>query len=239
MAVKLVVFDLAGTTVDDSLNGLPLVTVAMKDAFGKHGHTVDAEIVNTYRGMEKKDALRCILKKLEVQHMELSEEDFVEVIFKDFKDSLNQHLMSIKSEIRGTSAVFQQLKSSGVKIAVGSGFPHSVVEAIVARMAWTGLVDYISSAEREGHGRPHPSMVLSAMRVCGVSDPRSVLKVGDTKADIEEGKNANCWTVAVLTGTQSENTLRSCCPDFVVDSVADLPVLLSNWKSQIPPQLLA
>ena len=58
----------------------------------------------------------------------------VEVIFKDFKYFLNKHLSSIKNEIPGTTDVFRKLKSAGMKIAVGSGFPQSVVEAIVSTL---------------------------------------------------------------------------------------------------------
>ena len=39
-----------------------------------------------------------------------------------------------------------------------------------------------------------------------------VQQVGDTGADIEEGKAAGCWTIAVLTGTQSREKLEAANP---------------------------
>ena len=145
---------------------------------------------------------------------------------------MQKHLSSIKNEIPGTSDVFVKLKTSEVKIAVGSGFPHSVVESIVSTLQWENLVDYLCSAEKAGHGRPHPAMIHAAMKFFDITDPRTVVKVGDTKADVEEGKNAGCWTVAVLTGTQSLECIKESCPDFIINSVADLPDLLSNKKFQ-------
>jgi phosphoglycolate phosphatase-like HAD superfamily hydrolase len=52
-----------------------------------------------------------------------------------------------------------------------------------------------------------------------------VLKVGDTRLDIEEGRNAGVATAAVLTGTQTRAYLEEARPDYVLSSVADLPTL--------------
>ena len=233
MAVKLVVFDIAGTTLDDSVNGLPLVTVAMADAFRKHGHDIHPDTVTKHRGLEKKDAIRGILAEL--SQPTGNDDSLVGDIFTDFKASLDRHLSSVKSEIPGTSETFTKLSASGIKLAVGSGFPHRVVEDIVSRLGWRSVLDYVSSAEKEGHGRPHPAMILAAMKNCGVGNPRAVVKVGDTTADIEEGKNAGCRTVAVLTGTQTEETLKSANPDFILDSVARLPELLGRVSDKPAP----
>ena len=225
MKPELVMFDLAGTTVDDNVEGVPLVTVAMRDAFLKHGYNIEPETVNKYRGLEKKDAVRCIATHT-------SSAIDVEVVFKDFKYFLNLHLSSIKNEIPGTSDVFRKLKALGVKVAVGSGFPHNVVESLVATLQWKELVDCICSAEKVGYGRPHPAMIHTAMKSFNIADPRNVVKVGDTRADVEEGKNAGCWTVAVLTGTQSIECVRESNPDFIINSVSDFPDLLSSGKFQ-------
>ncbi len=230
--IELLVFDLAGTTVDDSIEGIPLVAVAMKETFSKHGYDIDVEVVNKYRGMEKREAIQNILNELHRQSSTSPNVD-VEVIFKDFKYFLNKNLSSIKNEIPGTTGVFRQLKSAGMKIAVGSGFPHSVVEAIASTLEWAELVDYLSSAEKAGHGRPHPAMIHSAMKFFNISDPRAVIKVGDTKIDVQEGKNAGCWTVSVLTGTQTRDYIKGSDPDFIINSIADLPDLLSKGKFQL------
>lgn len=228
--IKLFVFDLAGTTVDDSIEGVPLVAIAMKEAFHKNGHSIDVSLVNKYRGMEKRDAIQSILNEVHESNESTNTKANVSVdlLFKDFKFFLNQSLSSIKNEIPGTTEVFQKLKSTGAKIAVGSGFPHSVVETITDTLNWSSLVDFVCSAEKAGHGRPHPAMIHSAIKFFGIMDPRSVVKVGDTKVDVEEGKNAGCWTIAVLTGTQSREFIAESKPDFIINSIADLPDLLSG-----------
>lgn len=227
MAAELVVFDMAGTTVDDSINGLPLVAVAMQEGFKRYSIDVSVDEVNKVRGMEKKDAIKTLLSN--IQHPD--KEQLVEPVFADFKKSLNSHLQFINKEIPGTSDIFMKLRSNGIKVAVGSGFPHAVVEAITRNLRWTEIVDYVSSAEKEGHGRPHPAMIQAAMKHCDVHDIRRVVKVGDTKADVLEGKNAGCWTVAVLTGTQTRQDLETVDPDFIIDSIANLFDVLTQMKS--------
>ena len=235
--IKLVVFDLAGTTVNDTIHGLPLVTVAMTEAFASHGIKISPEQVNKYRGMDKKQAVRCLLKESEeIQFNDckndkcnnMNDNTLLDDMFRDFKSALNFYLNNIDKEIPGTTDTFYWLKTKGIKIAVGSGFPHNVVLALVEKLGWKNLIQYVSSAEQEGHGRPHPSLIHSAMKHCSVTDSRNVLKVGDTVMDVEEGKNAGCLTVAVLTGTQTESTLKQSNPDYVIKSVAGLPDLLEE-----------
>jgi len=50
-------------------------------------------------------------------------------------------------------------------------------------------------------GRPYPYMIWENLKQFGISEPREAIKVGDTTADIQEGKNANCWTVGVIMGS--------------------------------------
>ncbi len=76
-------------------------------------------------------------------------------------------------------------------------------------------------------------LVFSAMRCFGISDARSVLKVGDTKMDVKEGKNAGCWVAAVLTGTQTQASLKEENPDFIIGSINDLPSLISEIEGRL------
>jgi phosphonatase-like hydrolase len=227
--IELVVFDLAGTTVDDTIDGLPLITVAMKETFASRGIEISPEQVNRYRGMDKKLAVASLLR----ESQEIQSNNYgtlLDDMFSDFKIALNSHLININKEIPGTTETFHWLKSRGIKISVGSGFPHDVVLALVEKLGWRNLVQYVSSAEQEGHSRPHPSLIHSAMEHCSVTDNRNVWKVGDTVMDIEEARNAGCWSVAVLTGTQTEATLNQSNPDHIIDSVADLPKLLEQLE---------
>lgn len=216
--VQLVVFDMAGTTVDDLVNGEPLVIAAFRASFQEHdGTEISFDQANSVRGYEKKKALRLLLDSLRSEKAEDSE---VDKLFKIFEQQLDKLMESMNSEIKGTSETFAELRKRGVKICVGSGFPEHVVQKIVANLGWS--VDGAFSSVTLGEGRPNPIMILEAMKKCGVTDPKRVVKVGDTKVDIDEGRNAGVHCVSVLTGTQSREELEAKKPDCIIDSVADL-----------------
>ena len=135
----------------------------------------------------------------------------VDLVYKTFEAELEKLSCRINSEITGTSACFQELRRRGIKVCVGSGFPEHVVESIVKNLGWS--VDGFFSSAKLGAGRPDPIMIHAAMKSCGVQIPERVVKIGDTKVDVEEGKNARAWTVSVLTGTQPREKLEAAGPD--------------------------
>jgi phosphoglycolate phosphatase-like HAD superfamily hydrolase len=170
---------------------------------------------------------------------------YVSHIYALFNESLDGCLASITREHGNASELFGKLRAAGIRVAVGSGFPRHVVHAIARNLKWLAaaegdkhgarVVDYIGSADDVGgKSRPDPAMILHAMHELGIRDPRAVLKVGDTAVDVQEGKNAGCWTAAVLTGTQTRDTLAKQKPDFIFDSIADLPTILPQLKQTQP-----
>ena len=223
--ISLIVFDMAGTTVDDSIDGKPAVAVAMQAALWTHrGLAVSEDDINLIRGMDKRDGLRRLLIEASDGPIEDAE---VESAYGIFRIELDKCLPRIDAEIAGTTATFRALRKHRVSVAVGSGFPQSVVDTLVAKLGWMdphgeALVQSAFSSETLGRGRPDPIMIREAMHAAECVDPRTVVKVGDTAVDVEEANAAGCWSVAVLTGTQSRAQLEAASPDLILDSVADL-----------------
>jgi len=226
--VELVLFDMAGPTVDDMVDGIPLVVAAFRAAF-KACSDVDVsfEQANAVRGYEKKEALRMLVSATKGVALNSVDEAEVGELFKHFKIELDKLTGSMNTEISGKTATFEELRGRCIKVCVGSGFPDCVVKQIVDNMGWT--VDAYFSSEALGAGRPDPIMVTTAMARFGMTDPRRVVKVGDTVVDVEEGCNAGVFTVSVLTGTQSREKLEAASPDCIIPSVADLPACF-NWS---------
>jgi len=71
-------------------------------------------------------------------------------------------------------------------------------------------------------GRPSPHMIYDLMDRNNIIRPEQVIKIGDTRVDILEGKNAGCRTVGVLTGADSREKLEKNKPDFIVDNIVDI-----------------
>ncbi len=71
-------------------------------------------------------------------------------------------------------------------------------------------------------------MILDMMNKTGVSNPAHFLKVGDTVADIQEGKNANVITAAILSGTQRKEDLEKEKPDFMIRDLSEVERILNK-----------
>jgi phosphonatase-like hydrolase len=219
-------FDMAGTTVNDEVDGHPLMVISMMRAFAKHGIELVPDVINKHRGKQKLEAIQTLLK--EVAELAPADAEGVgDSVYRDFLHELESNLSSI-SEIDGATELFRHLRSKNIYIGVGSGFPMQVVQAIASQLGWLdkGLLDYVGSAEQVGVGRPNPKMIHDAMQRLGITDGLAVVKIGDTVVDVQEGKNAGVWTVAVLTGSQTEAQLMTAAPDYILSSIRELWTLI-------------
>lgn len=210
--LKLVVFDMAGTTVDDVVDGVPLVLKSYDDAFRRHGVAVPMDVLNEQRGRDKWTVIR-----------ELGGEA-AEEIYASFKGALLGNAGRL-GEIRGTMGVFRFLRAHGIRVALNTGFPRDVAEKILGQLGWEreGLIDAWTCSEDVGRSRPDPAMIRALMVRLGVEDPSEVMKIDDTTKGIEEGLNAGAVTLGVLTGTQTRERLLRAKPHGILESVRNLP----------------
>jgi phosphonoacetaldehyde hydrolase len=215
--IRLAVFDMAGTTVDDVINGIPLVLRSYDDAFRRHGVEVPMETLNDIRGRDKREVINMLGG------------DKAPEIYKDFVEMLQSNITKVK-EMKGASDTFTWLKTHSVAVGVESGFPAVVTHDIVKHLGWErhALIDYWTCSEIVDEERPSPAMIRRTMRHCHIHDPSEVLKVDDTAIGIEEGHNAKCLTIGVLTGTQKKEKLEAAKPDAILPSLRELPDYLTS-----------
>jgi len=221
--IKLIVFDMAGTTVYDG----DAVNASFRAALAKAGVQVDPAVVNTVMGLPKPEAIRLLL----AQAGRAIREEEVQTIHDDFVQRMRDYYKSDPAvrEIPGAVAAFAALRRAGVKVALNTGFSRSVADALLARLGWRApeVIDAAIASDDVPRGRPHPDMIQMLMRRLGIDDPRQVAKVGDTKADLEEGANAACGlNIGVTTGSFTREQLLACPHSHIVESVAEVSALV-------------
>lgn len=69
--------------------------------------------------------------------------------------------------------------------------------------------------------KPHPAGALALMAKVGVR-PEDTLLIGDSPIDIETGRSAGLFTIAVSHGMTGASELRASRPDFLADDFAHL-----------------
>lgn len=223
MDIRLAVFDLAGTTVKDD----DFVADAFINAFMAEGIDVVAEDVNPWMGVRKTQAIA------EVLYQKCGEADalLVERIHSSFVESMVRFYTDSEmvAPMPGTEELFRSLQGRGIRVAVNSGFPRVIVDAILLRFGWIweGLVDDSIASDEVPAGRPFPHMIRTLMDRAGVLLPAQVMKVGDTTVDIEEGRQAECGlVVAVTTGANTREELTEFTPDHIIDHLESIHGLL-------------
>lgn len=226
MNYKLVVFDMAGTTVSDKGN----VNDAFRAAFLESGIEVAAEDVDKVMGYRKVEAIEIILKKyLEAMEYDAARINLIHDVFTEKMVSFyeNDSELAALPEVLET---FSILRTQGFKIALNTGFTRVITDVILKRLGWndTGIVDAVVCSDEVQEGRPHPFMIRKIMEQLGVAESSEVVKVGDTSVDVLEGQFAGCGlVVAVTTGAYTREQLVEYQPDHIIDSMRELPALIS------------
>lgn len=219
--IKLVVFDMAGTTVYDG----DAVAQCFQAAIATKGVMVERSAVNAVMGVRKPDAIRSLLQ----QANKPADDATVHAIHDDFVARMIRFYSSDPAvrEVPGSAAVLAQLRAAGIKIGINSGFSRPIVDAIIQRLDWLPKIDISVSSDEVPQGRPHPDMIRVMMDRLAISDPSSIAKVGDTTVDMHEGKNAGCrYIIGVLTGANTREELQACPHTHIVDSVLNVPAIV-------------
>jgi phosphonatase-like hydrolase len=225
MNYKLVVFDMAGTTVRDKGN----VNDAFRAAFLESGIEVAAEDVDKVMGYRKVEAIEIILKK----YLEAMEYDAARINL--IHDAFTKKMVSFYEEDTELAALpevletFSILRARGIKIALNTGFTRVITDVILKRLGWDqeAMIDAVVCSDEVQEGRPHPFMIRKIMEQLGIADAAEVVKVGDTSVDVLEGQFAGCGlVVAVTTGAYTREQLLEYQPDQIIDSMQQLPALI-------------
>ena len=221
--IELVVFDMAGTTVNDDDSVNRCVRAALQDV----GVSVTPEAVNLVMGIPKPLAIRQLLERDErpdlLGQLNAIHDDFVRRMIAFYQTDPSVH------EIAGASDTFRRLRAAGIKTALDTGFSRDIADVIIERLGWNDatLLNITVTSDEVPRGRPHADMIHKAMRELGVSDAKRVAKVGDTPSDLDEGAAAGCgMIVGVTQGSHTAEQLKPFQHTHLIGTVADLPQLL-------------
>lgn len=225
MAIRLVVCDVAGTTVR---SGGGAVQRAMRAAIAAVGLELREGAMAGVTGMAKPQAIRTLLEG----HGRTELIDRADAIHADFVARMRRYYRDdpAVAPIEGAVQAFAVLRAAGVVVALNSGFSREILDEVLTRLGWRGPdrpIDHTIASDEVARGRPHPDMIDALRTRVGGLAPAEVAKVGDTPIDLYEGTMAKCGlVVGVLTGAHDLDSLRQHPNDALIQSVAQLPALL-------------
>jgi phosphonatase-like hydrolase len=220
--IQMVVFDMAGTTVDED----NVVYKTLHAAINEAG--VDAtfdDVLLHGAGKEKHKAIKDILLSYGVVSADITDQAF-EYFLSHLLDAYATQLIIPQL---GAIQLFTALQQMGIKVVLNTGYNRATAELILQKLDWQigKEIDSLVTASDVPNNRPLPDMILMAMQQFGITNAKAVVKVGDSIIDIQEGQNAGCGlSIGITTGAHNVAQLQSAKPDFIInDLMALLPLI--------------
>ena len=209
MPIKLVVFDMAGTTIKDN----NYVHISLQNALKKVEVNSSLQEINQVMGYPKPIAISMILENHHTNGMIADIEEYsIDEIHQLFKKEMVEFYRTspLIQEAENASKVFCDLKDAGIKVILDTGFSREIADTIIDRLNWRDKIFASVTSDEVANGRPYPDMIHKAMELAGVTDPEDVAKIGDTASDLLEGTAANCkYVIGVTSGAFSREELET------------------------------
>jgi phosphonatase-like hydrolase len=221
--IKMIVFDMAGTTVNENM----VVYKTLQKAINEAGFNFTLEQVLTEgAGKEKVDAIRSILQV----YAQKQDDSLTNSIYQRFI-ALLEKAYDTQDILPQDNAedLFRALKERNILVVLNTGYNQKTANQLIAKLGWKKGVEFdgLVTATDVSRNRPYPDMIRLAMKEFSIDDPREVAKVGDSVIDIEEGVNAGCsLNIGITTGAHTRQQLQSVKPDYIIDNLLELLTLL-------------
>ncbi|WP_367864459.1 HAD hydrolase-like protein [Pedobacter sp. WC2423] len=224
MSIKLVVFDMAGTTVSDE----NYVALSFQQAMKNQGYHVELKDINPLMGYEKPLAIQMILDKYETDVQKINT-DSIARIHTDFVNIMLEFYTN-SNEIRplpNVESTFGQLRTMGIKIGLDTGFSRNIAELIISRLNWETQIDIMVASDDVKNGRPYPDMIHKMQADLNLLTTDEIVKIGDTEVDVNEGINAGCkYVVGITTGAFTREELEPHHPTHIIDDISELIAII-------------
>jgi phosphonoacetaldehyde hydrolase len=258
--LQAVIFDWAGTTVD--YGSFAPVAVFLR-LFESRGVKISEEDVRHGMGLMKKDHLRQIITQpgiaeawMTVHQAPCTEQD-VDELFADFLSTQVETLRLYAEPISGLADTVNDLRRREMKIGSTTGYTRAMMDVLIPEAAKRGYEpDCVVCSDEVPAGRPYPWMCFQNAMQLGVYPMHSMVKVGDTIIDVEEGVNAGMWVVALsMSGNmlglseietrtmpkdelmdrrvEIEKALYQAGAHIVINGIWDLPIALDEIERRV------
>ncbi|WP_293942512.1 MULTISPECIES: HAD hydrolase-like protein [unclassified Sphingobacterium] len=228
-AIKMVVFDMAGTTINENNIVYKTLQHVIND-IGGYKLTL-AEILEHGAGKEKFQAIQTVLKKC----VNVEDEQLAEKIFQSFLQAL-ENAYEIESIYPNSNAneLFTILNDMNILRVLNTGYDRKTAESLLKKLNWVvgRDIDALVTASDVPKNRPYPDMIDFARTKFAITDPALVVKIGDSIIDIQEGQNAGCaLSIGITTGAHRSDQLKSANPDYIIDDLLEIVPIIEEYHT--------
>ncbi len=221
MAIKLAIIDLDQTLINSIYRFYSVFNRTMREYFGKE---VDW---NTFFEHFKKDKLSDLVP--------INDEKKKKEFWRSFRRNyLNEPIHPNDKLYEGAKEALKWLKSKGIKVVVTTGreVPPEIIWKELEYFSIKDLVDEVFTITVQGPDDEDICFIKTGMLKFILEKykvkPHEVIFVGDYWVDMESCKRLGIIAIGVLTGYESREKLMKYGANFVINSIADLPSVVSK-----------
>jgi len=233
--ISLMVCDMAGTVINEG----GVVYKTLYNTLKNNDIPVKATDITNWYGLQKEEVISSMVNKyLSGAGVFSTNSKTVKKInqikshcYDEFEENLKEAYFGEHSKIEiidpNLPNFFNRLRFNGVKIALNTGYNRTLQRDIINHLQMEDYIDDFISSEDVKMGRPAPYMIHRLMERHNIMNVKYVAKVGDTRNDMLEGKNAGCGiNIGVLTGVSSASELLDA--DLVVDKITNIDMIIED-----------
>jgi phosphoglycolate phosphatase len=141
-----------------------------------------------------------------------------------FKEAYSNAIFERSRIYPGVLQTLNTLKDAGLRLACVTNKSVGFTAPLLANAGLAAHFDHILCATGPADRKPSPAMLRSLCTRLDLT-PATVLMVGDSGKDIRSARAAGCPVAAVVYGYTAEALIRASAPDWVMQSLSELPTL--------------
>ncbi|MFK4304275.1 MULTISPECIES: HAD hydrolase-like protein [unclassified Paenibacillus] len=250
--IQAVIFNLESTLLDPGGRGL---IQGIRDIFRWKGVQVTEEQASYGRGLPIRDHIANVLALSEVRKKWLDcfgthpGRTDIEHIYLELVPVLRSLIQGAEPTF-GIDKALNELQDRRIQSGATASCPMEMLGNVFTPAQSPYALDCTVAPCEVSQGRPYPWMIYEIAHRLQVFPLSDIVKVGDTAADMQEGRNAGVWTIGVLNHSEGALTtsqatsresddrvaeerrrqsvygLKRAGAHIVMNSVADLPRIL-------------
>lgn len=199
--LRALILDWAGTAIDF---GSRAPVAALCQLFAQYGVALTEAQARGPMGTHKRDHIRTLTEDATIaaafaaHHGHAPGPADVDAMYAALLPLTQQAARQTATLIPGLLSLQGEARARGLRIGSTTGYNAEMMADIVPLAQAQGYrPDSIVTVSDVPAGRPAPWMCFLNAQRLGIFPPAACVKIGDTRADIEEGHAAGMWTIAL------------------------------------------